>query len=71
MVASGTVDVGLGIYMASNMYDLDFLHICNESYDLLIADHAMELPSVKAFMDVIASEDFKDRVEELGGYIQT
>jgi len=69
MVVSGTVDSGLGIYMASNMYDLDFLHICDESYDLLIADHAMELPSVKALLDVIASEEFKKRVNELGGYI--
>jgi len=68
MVASGTVDVGLGVCIASNMYDLDFIHINDENYDLLIPDHAMALPSVKALLEIIKSEEFKKRVEKLGGY---
>jgi len=69
LVAAGMADAGIGVYSAAKMYDLDFLHICDEDYDLLIADHALALASVKALLEVIESDEFKTRLDALGGYI--
>ena len=69
LIAAGSADVGLGIYSAANMYDLDFLHICDEQYDLLIPDHAWELPMIQKLMDILKSDEFRVRLDKLGGYI--
>lgn len=34
-IASGSADVGMGIYSAAKLYDLDFIPICIEEYDSL------------------------------------
>ena len=39
-IASGSADVGMGIYSAAKLYDLDFIPICIEEYDLIVPDHA-------------------------------
>lgn len=67
-IASGTADAGMGIYSAAKLYGLDFIHICDETYDLLIPDSAWELPSVKLLLDVLRSDEFRRRAESLGGY---
>ena len=69
LIAAGSADVGLGVYSAAKMYDLDFVHICDEQYDLLIPDHAFELPAVQELLKTLKSEEFKARLTALGGYI--
>lgn len=68
LVNAGNADAGLGIYSAAKMYGLDFIPICNEEYDFLIDEKYIGLPSVKAFLSVLESEEFKKRLEEMGGY---
>jgi len=68
-IAAGSADAGLGIYSAAKMYDLDFVHICDEQYDFLIPDHAWELPIVQKLLNLLKSEAFSKRLEALGGYI--
>ena len=46
-VASGSADAGLGILSAAKLYDLDFIPVYNEQYDLLIPDAAWETPMVQ------------------------
>ena len=36
-IVSGSADAGMGIYSAAKLYDLDFIPICIEEYDLIIA----------------------------------
>jgi len=67
-IAAGTADAGLGIYSAAKLYDLDFLPICIEQYDLLIPDFAWETPMVQKILLILQSEAFKSKLEELGGY---
>lgn len=67
-IASGSADAGMGIYSAARLYGLDFLPVCTEQYDLLIPDSAWESPAVRRLLEVLASEDFKARLEALGGY---
>ncbi len=67
-IASGTADVGLGIYSAAKTYDLDFIPICNEEYDLLIDEKAYDTDKIKDFLKVLHSEELKERLNALGGY---
>ena len=48
-IASGSADVGMGIYSAAKLYDLDFIPICIEEYDLIVPDHAWDTPMVQRF----------------------
>lgn len=68
LVKEGNADVGLGIYSAAKMYDLDFIPICNEEYDFLIDEKYFDSPFVQAFIGVLESEKFVARIKELGGY---
>ena len=67
-IAAGSADCGLGIYAAAKMYDLDFIPVCEEEYDLLVSLRAMESPQVRAFLRVLGSEAFLSRLDALGGY---
>ena len=67
-ISSGSADVGMGIYSAAKLYDLDFLPICMEQYDLLIPDSAWETPMVKELIGILKGDAFRRRIEALGGY---
>lgn len=67
-VASGTADAGMGILSAARIYDLGFVPLIWEQYDLLVADKTLEHPEFKHLLEVIKSNDFAERLERLGGY---
>jgi len=67
-IAAGSADCGLGILSAARMYGLDFIPVCEETYDLLVLLSAMQSPQVRAFLRVLASEAFLRRLDALGGY---
>lgn len=69
LISADNADCGLGIYSAAKMYDLDFIEICIEEYDILIDEKAYNSPQVKKFLDVLKSEEFKERLLQMGGYI--
>jgi len=67
-IASGTADAGMGIYSAAKLYGLDFMPVCMEQYDLLIPDYAWDSPMVQRLLEVLRSDDFRHRIEAMGGY---
>jgi len=67
-IHAGSADCGLGILAAARIYDLDFIPVCEETYDLLVSLSAMENPQVRAFLRVLSSEGFLRRLDALGGY---
>ena len=67
-IFSGSADCGLGILSAARMYDLDYIPVCEETYDLLVSLSAMENPQVRAFLRILKSESFLRRLDMLGGY---
>ena len=67
-IASGSADAGMGIYSAAKLYDLDFIPICIEEYDLIIPDHAWDTPQVQQMITTLKSEEFKNKILSLGGY---
>ncbi len=68
LIASGNADCSLGIYSAAKMYDLDFIEICTEEYDILIDEKAYDSKQVQTLLDRIKSNKFKQRLGEMGGY---
>ena len=67
-IASGTADAGMGIYSAAKLYDLDFLPICMEQYDLLVPDAAWDSDVVQKLISILQGPEFRMRLEALGGY---
>ncbi|MBW2408213.1 MAG: molybdopterin biosynthesis protein, partial [Deltaproteobacteria bacterium] len=67
-VLSGTVDAGLGIFAAAKALDLEFIPVVTEQYDLIISNDHFDSPNIQILLDTINSQQFKDRVNALGGY---
>ena len=67
-IVSGSADAGMGIYSAAKLYDLDFIPICIEEYDLIIPDHAWDTPMVQQLLATLKSDAFREKLLALGGY---
>jgi molybdate-binding protein/DNA-binding transcriptional regulator YhcF (GntR family) len=64
-VAEGTADVGLGIQAAARAFELDFIPLASERYELILPTHGQLLPK---FLELITRSEFRQAVESLGGY---
>ena len=67
-IVSGSADAGMGIYSAAKLYDLDFIPICIEEYDLIIPDHAWDTSMVRELLTILKSDAFREKILSLGGY---
>ena len=67
-IASSSADAGMGIYSAAKLFDLDFIPICIEEYDLIIPDHAWDTPMVGQLLSILKSDAFREKLLRLGGY---
>ena len=67
-VASGQGDVGMGIYSAAALYELDFIPITEESYDLCCLDSFMDSYLYELFITCLKESSFREKIEQYGGY---
>ena len=67
-VATSHADAGLGILAAARAFDLDFIPVRDERYDLVLTRRSLVWPQVKAMRGVLEGQEFKDSVNGLGGY---
>lgn len=67
-IDNGDVDCGLGVYSAAHVFDLDFIPICEEEYDLLLKEELLESEYIKHLLETIKKESFIRKLEDLGGY---
>ena len=67
-VVSGRADVGLGIQSAARAFDLDFVPLVRERYDLVTPSELLDAGPVRTALAAIRSRTFKERVDGLGGY---
>ncbi|MDO5135947.1 MAG: molybdopterin biosynthesis protein [Eubacteriales bacterium] len=67
-VAGEGADVGMGIASAAKAMDLDFIPVGKEEYDFALYKESLELPHVQAFLKLLQSEAFHEKLRELGGY---
>lgn len=67
-IQSGSTDIGIGIQSAADAFDLDFIPIAKERYDLIIPEDLLKDPRIKTLLRVISSESFINQVKLLKGY---
>ncbi|MBQ4649201.1 MAG: molybdopterin biosynthesis protein [Firmicutes bacterium] len=67
-VASEEIDAGMGIRPAAEAMGLDFIEVGVEEYDFAVRTADLELPQVKAFLEILGSPQFHKKLEETGGY---
>lgn len=64
---NGRVDIGLGVESLAKLHGLDFAPLTMERCDLAVRIDRLEKPAVQALLSVLSSEEFKIRLERLGG----
>ncbi|MXY44312.1 MAG: molybdopterin biosynthesis protein [Dehalococcoidia bacterium] len=70
-VAGDVVDVGMGVLSAARALGIDFVPLSTERYDLAIPKQYYESPLLEPVLSLIRSDDFKRKVDALGGYDTT
>lgn len=67
-VKNKAFDCGLAVKSAANVMDLDFIPVGSEEYDFLIYASLLDDERFKNFLAALKSEEFKRKLDELGGY---
>lgn len=67
-VAENEASFGIGIYSAAAAYDLAFVPLTKEPYDLVFVDSGWRKPALQALVNCIRSDHFIQTVATLGGY---
>ncbi len=67
-VLSGAADCGMGIFAAARALDLDFIPVEQEQYDLIVPSSLLDHSNIITLMEVVKTQEFRDRVTSLGGY---
>jgi molybdate-binding protein/DNA-binding XRE family transcriptional regulator len=67
-VRSGWADVGTSVRLVSEEAGLDFISVREEAYDLCIPLSQAGDPRVRALIEVVRSESFRNILSELPGY---
>ena len=68
LVASDEIDAGMGVLSAASAMGLDFIEVGPEEYDFAIYREDLELPQVQAFLEILKSREFHEKLEAMGGY---
>ncbi|MBR5489335.1 MAG: molybdopterin biosynthesis protein, partial [Firmicutes bacterium] len=68
LVASEEIDAGMGIKPAADAMGLDFIEVGVEEYDFAIDRQNLQLPQVQAFLEILRSSEFHEKLACLGGY---
>jgi molybdate-binding protein/DNA-binding XRE family transcriptional regulator len=68
LVSSQEADVCLATRSAAKAFALDFVPLHSERYDLVMRRRTADLPSVRAFLDVLQRATLRRKLEVLAGY---
>jgi putative molybdopterin biosynthesis protein len=66
LVQSGEADVALGLRAAASQYELDFIPLFQERYDLVIPQEQIEM--LHPLLDTIQTSAFRHNMDKLNGY---
>ena len=67
-ILSKEADVGVATIAVSKLLGLPFIPITQESFDMILDQSTFFEKGVQAFMEVLSSQEFRNRVERLGSY---
>ena len=67
-IAAGRADCGLGVQAAARAFELDFVPVAREPYDLVLERAAAESDRLAPLWALMETAEFRSAVEALGGY---
>jgi molybdopterin molybdotransferase/putative molybdopterin biosynthesis protein len=67
-VAAGRADAGLGVMAAARAFDLHFVPVTREPYDLVLAVETLDDPVIAPLWELLERPAFHSAVKALGGY---
>jgi excisionase family DNA binding protein len=67
-VLSGRADAGPAIKTVASLFDLDFIPMRMERFDLIVLKERFFDRGIHLFLDLLRSDDFKSLAKELDGY---
>ena len=67
-IASGHADTGVTLRVAADAYDLEFIPLREERYDLVILAAEADNAPVKAMLDTLNSSRFAREISQFCGY---
>lgn len=67
-VAAGRADTGMGILAAARAFNLDFVPVAKEPYDLVLRAEDLSNDLLAPLWDLLSRPEFRAEVEGLGGY---
>jgi putative molybdopterin biosynthesis protein len=67
-VAADRADAGLGVLAAARAFDLGFVPVAREPYDLVLERELVESELLLPLWSLLESAEFRSQVEALGGY---
>ncbi len=67
-ISSGMADAGPGFRATAEAFELDFLALADEWYDICIPADKRKKPPLPVLFSILHDRDFRREVESLGGY---
>jgi putative molybdopterin biosynthesis protein len=67
-IASGRADCGLGIQAAADAMNLDFVHLFDERYDLVIPEEYYFSGKMEVLLELLTDPSFREAIGALPGY---
>jgi len=70
-VQTGEADCCIATRAAARLFGLGFLPLVSERYDLALRLQHLDLPGIRAMLDVLSRSQFRRELDSLGGYNTT
>jgi len=67
-ILSKEADVGIATIAISKLLGLPFIPITQESFDMILDQATFFQKEIQAFIEILNSQEFRERIEKLGGY---
>jgi molybdate-binding protein/DNA-binding XRE family transcriptional regulator len=67
-VQTGEADCCIATRAAARLFGLGFIPLVSERYDLAIRRQHLDLPAIRALLDVLCRAQFRRELDSLGGY---
>jgi putative molybdopterin biosynthesis protein len=67
-ILNGAANVGITSIAASKLLGLDFIPITRERFDMVLDQKTFFGKNVQAFIELLHSRDFREKVQRIGGY---
>jgi putative molybdopterin biosynthesis protein len=70
-VQAGEADCCIATRAAARLFGLGFIPLISERYDLALRRQHLDLPGIRALLDVLSRSQFRRELDSLGGYDTT